>query len=259
MMNIPKDVQVVIDNKLTEIEQQENIRILYSCESGSRAWGFPSPDSDYDVRFIYMRGLDNYLSLMPKKDQLTYPINDELDFVGWDVVKLLKLMTKSNTTPFEWLQSPVIYREDEAIKKQLWDLCQGYFGQRGNTFHYVGIAESAMSTMKNEQIGIKKLFYVLRPLLAATWCIEKNSIAPMNIYPMLELLPEDLRDEVVALIKLKETVHEGYLITIEPKLKNWIMTTFDECRDKARLLEKSSLSIEKADDYFKSLITGYRY
>jgi len=152
------------------------------------------------------------------------------------------------------LQSPVIYRENEIIRNELWDLCQSYFSQRGNTFHYIGIAESAINTMKDEQIGIKKLFYVLRPLLAATWCVEKNSIAPMNIYPMLELLPEDLRDEVVALIELKETVNEGYLITIEPKLKNWIMTTFDECREKARLLEKSSFSIEKADEYFKSLI-----
>lgn len=255
MMNIPKDVQVVIDNKLTEIEQQENIKILYSCESGSRAWGFPSPDSDYDVRFIYMRGIDSYLSLMPTKDQLTYPINDELDFVGWDVVKLLKLMTKSNTTPFEWLQSPVIYRENVMIKNELWDLCQNYFDQRGNAFHYIGIAESAINTMKNEQIGIKKLFYVLRPLLAATWCIQKNSIAPMDIYPMLELLPEGLKDEVITLIKLKETVNEGYLITIESNLKNWIMTAFEECREKARLLGKSTFSIEKADEFFKFLIT----
>src|SRR3954464_6280309 len=96
-----------IEEALGAIERECGVRMLYACESGSRAWGFPSPDSDYDVRFFYLRPLSFYLSVAERKDQLDFPINDELDIKGWDIRKALQLVCKSNTTPFEWLQSPI--------------------------------------------------------------------------------------------------------------------------------------------------------
>ena len=147
-------MEATIQQKLTDIEQTYKVRILYSCESGSRAWGFPSFDNDY-------------LTIQPKKDHLSFPINDELDVYGWDILKVLQLVVKSNTTPFEWLQSPVIYRENKKIKEELWQLCQNYFCPKSNIHHYLGVAHGAMETMQEEEIKIKKLFYVLRPLLAA--------------------------------------------------------------------------------------------
>lgn len=174
-------MKTTIINRLAAIERSNDIKILFACESGSRGWEFPSPDSDFDVRFIYVRPINHYLAISEKDDQLGFPINDELDIYGWDIKKVLKLIRKSNTTPFEWLQSPIIYREQDDFKNKLWTLCQSYFYRKTNVNHYLGIARGAIDTVINgDEIKIKKLFYVLRPLLSAKWCLEKNTIAPMT-------------------------------------------------------------------------------
>ena len=179
----------IILRKLGEITAEHQIRILFANESGSRAWGFPSPDSDYDVRVIYLRPRDFYLSVAERRDQLSFPINDELDIYGWDIRKVLQLILKSNTTPFEWLQSPILYQDVPGFREDLWDLCGQYFSRRSNAHHYLGIARGAMEGFSAEgEIKIKKLFYVLRPLLSAKWCLERSGIAPMTIDPLMELL-----------------------------------------------------------------------
>lgn len=247
-------MKTIIQQKLTEIEKEHRIKILYSCESGSRAWGFPSPDSDYDVRFIYARSLNDYLTIYPPKGHLSFPINDELDIYGWDISKVLQLITKSNTTPFEWLQSPVIYRENEIVREELWELCQNYFCSRSNIHHYLGISRGAMQTMLGEEIKIKKLFYILRPILAALWCSEQNSIAPMSIFPLMDLLPKHLREKVLSLIELKSTTNEGFLIKIDQDIRTWIDQTFEYCMKTSQLLEKKSFDIKIADNYFRKVI-----
>lgn len=247
-------MKTTIQQKLTEIEKTYGIKILYSCESGSRAWGFPSPDSDYDVRFIYSRPIEEYLTIQPKKDHLSFPINDELDIYGWDISKVLQLITKSNTTPFEWLQSPVIYKEVATFKGELWTLCQSYFCPRSNTHHYLGIACGAMGTIQGEDIKIKKLFYVLRPILAALWCLEKNTIAPMSIYPLMDLLTDDLRKKVLSLIELKSTVNESYLMEIDQDIKTWIDRTSDYCMEASQRMERKAFEIKEADTFFRKVI-----
>lgn len=247
-------MKTTIQQKLTEIEKAYGIKILYSCESGSRAWGFPSPDSDYDVRFIYTRSLDDYLTIYPKKDHLSFPINDELDIYGWDISKVLQLTTKSNTTPFEWLQSPMVYKEDVIFKNELWMLCQSYFCPRSNIHHYLGIARGAMETAQREDIKIKKLFYVLRPILAALWCVEKNTIAPMSIFPLMDLLTDDLLKKILSLIELKSTANESYLIEIDQDIKTWINETFDYCMKASLQLTKRDFEPKIADEFFRKTI-----
>lgn len=244
----------IVEKKLQQIEKAYGIKILYSCESGSRAWGFPSPDSDYDVRFIYSRPIEKYLTIKPKKGHLSFPINDELDIYGWDISKVLQLITKSNTTPFEWLQSPVIYKEDTIFKDDLWMLCQNYFCPRSNIHHYLGIARGAMETTDGKDIKIKKLFYVLRPILAALWCVEKNTIAPMSIFPLMDLLTDDLRKKVLSLIELKSTANESYLIEIDQYIKTWIDRTFDYCMEASLQLTKKDFDPKIADEFFRKTI-----
>lgn len=247
-------MKTIIETKLAEIEKTHGIKILYSCESGSRAWGFPSPDSDYDVRFIYLCTLKDYLTIQPKKDHLSFPINDELDICGWDISKVLRLITKSNTTPFEWLQSPVIYKENQAHKEKLWQLSQSYFCPRSNIHHYLGVARGAMETIQNEYIKIKKLFYVLRPLLAARWCVERTSIVPMNILPLMNLLSGNLQEKILSLISLKATATEGHLIKIDTDLKQWISQTFEYCLKASQQMERKTFEIEKAEQLFREII-----
>lgn len=244
----------IIQQKLSEIEKIHDIQILYSCESGSRAWGFPSPDSDYDVRFIYIRPIEKYLTVQRPKDHLSFAITDELDIYGWDISKVLHLLTKSNTTPFEWLQSPILYRENEALRNELWQLCQNYFCARSNMHHYLGIARSAMDTMQGREIKIKKLFYVLRPMLSALWNADRNAIAPMNIEPLMELLTDDIRNKVLSLIELKSTVGEGYQIEIDSSIKEWIDHTFDYCMQASAQMERKTFDSEIADHFFRKMI-----
>jgi len=243
-----------IKQQLRDIEQQYQIKILYACESGSRAWGFPSPNSDYDVRFIYVHPRDKYLSIDEPATQLTFPINDELDFHGWDLKKTLQLIRKSNTTPFEWLQSPIIYQQNDVISASLWALCQHYFNARGNIYHYLGIAKSALQTGDGQQIGIKKLFYVLRPLLCAKWCLEKQQIAPMAIEPLMALLPTELKDNINTLIEYKAGVEESYPITIEPMILNFIDHTASDINAKVQQIKEIRFDSQRLDAFFINLL-----
>ncbi len=241
--------------KLKKIETKFDVKILYAAESGSRGWGFPSPDSDYDVRFIYIRPIEYYLSINEPADMLAVPISDELDILGWDLRKVLKLMRKSNTTPFEWLQSPIIYQEIEGFKADLWSLCPQYFGAKSNVNHYLGIAKSSMETMENEHdIKIKKLFYVLRPLLCAKWIIEKNEIAPMNIEPLLTLLPSEILEKVLNLLKIKENAKEGQLINFDLDLKTYLEKEMILCQERIINFEKNSFDIDALDHFFLKTI-----
>jgi predicted nucleotidyltransferase len=247
-------MEKTIKTKLLDIEKQYGISVLFSCESGSRAWGFPSPDSDYDVRFIYVHSLEHYLSVYKKTDQISFPITDNLDICGWDISKVLQLISKSNTTPFEWLQSPVVYWDNVMFREELWALCQHYFCARQNAHHYMGIAKGAMETMQGEDIKIKKLFYVLRPLLAALWNVDHNSIAPMDIHLLMQLLPNSLHKKVLSLIDLKSGAAEGHLIKMEPDIKQWINDTYSYCEKKSGKLERKDFDKNIVDNFFRKTI-----
>ncbi|HEY2582378.1 MAG TPA: nucleotidyltransferase domain-containing protein, partial [Mucilaginibacter sp.] len=133
--------------KLDELEKDNHIRILYACESGSRAWGFPSPDSDFDVRFIYARTKNDYLGIHETKDVIDLPVNDVLDIGGWDIKKALKLFLKSNGPLYEWLQSPIIYKDDSGFTDELRKLMPRYFSSRACGNHYLSMA---LNTVNND-------------------------------------------------------------------------------------------------------------
>ena len=118
------------------MEQAYNIRILYACESGSRAWGFASTDSDYDVRFIYVKPKLHYLSINDPTDIIELPVNDLLDVGGWELRKSLRLFRKSNATLYEWLQSPVIYGQNNEFISELRIMMPKYFSFRAGVLHY---------------------------------------------------------------------------------------------------------------------------
>ncbi|KAA2244831.1 nucleotidyltransferase domain-containing protein [Chitinophaga agrisoli] len=250
-------MQTIILNKLKQIAAANRIQLLYACESGSRGWGFPSPDSDYDVRFIYIRPLNHYLAVQESQYQLSFPINDELDIYGWDLRKVLQLMRKSNTTPFEWLQSPVIYDQRPGFREDLWALCPHFFSQRSNMHHYLGIAQGAMDTMQGDEIRIKKLFYVLRPLLAAKWCLERNSIAPMEMAPLMVLLPYSLRQQVQELIDFKATAAEGYMIRLAADLRSFIAQEFASISAASASLPRNEFETERLDAFFIKTLQEY--
>lgn len=109
------DMEKEIREKLEEIEEKENVMILLAVESGSRAWGFASPDSDYDVRFIYVRSIEEYLRLDEQKDVIDWQLDDVLDINGWDLKKALVQFRRGNATLFEWSNSPIVYRKTDEL------------------------------------------------------------------------------------------------------------------------------------------------
>ncbi len=163
--------------KLEEVEKENNITILYACESGSRAWGFESPDSDYDIRFIYVNKLDFYLSILPQKDTIEIT-EDPLDFSGWNLKKALFLLRKSNPSIIEWLNSSIVYKKDEEFFEKIKELANLSFNPKAMMYHYLNMAKTNYRTyLKTNQVKIKKYFYVIRPILSLIW-IEKNKTVP---------------------------------------------------------------------------------
>lgn len=213
------DVQYQIDEELKQIEREEQVRILYACESGSRAWGFPSKDSDYDVRFIYIRPADWYLSIFEKRDVIERPISNMLDINGWDLKKALKLFRKSNPPLLEWLQSPIIYKENDAIVEQIRAIASTTFSPRACMYHYLHMAKgNYREYLQGDQVKIKKYFYVLRPILACEWIERYNEMPPME-YRMLvnELIPNGSKLQAVILDLLARKM-AGEEMDYEPRI-----------------------------------------
>jgi len=211
-------------NFINGIAKDKGIEILYACESGSRAWGFPSPDSDYDIRFIYRHPKDWYLTVNEKKDSISVMPNEILDGSGWDIRKVLRLLHGSNLSPFEWLHSPIVYLENEAFKKELHELSLKYFQPKKAIHHYLGIATGMLEKeFKMDEVKIKKYFYVLRPLLAAIYVAKNNRPAPMEFDFLLDNINDDeVLNEIKKLLKEKETAKEGQLVNRSKILDNFV-------------------------------------
>jgi len=250
----------LIQQKISEIEKERNIQILFASESGSRGWGFPSPNSDYDVRFIYLKEKDWYLKVSDKrKDSMEFPINDDLDICGWEIRKSLQLLRKSNASLFEWLQSPIVYFSNEKIKNELWKLCEYYFNPRTMTYHYLSITKTSLANgLVGEQFNIKKYFYVLRPLLAAKWILENNTIPPMEFQPLLTLLHDNnLKKEIDILLKKKAEAMEGEMTPINKVIHNFIHKELERCEELVKTCPNNQTDSTKVDELLRNLFYNY--
>lgn len=220
--------------KLLELEQKENIKILYACESGSRAWGFASPDSDFDVRFIYTRPLGHYLSIIETTDVVGLPVNEVLDIGGWDIKKALKLFLKSNAPLYEWLQSPIVYQQDDNFLEELQDLMPAYFSARSAANHYLSMATNTLQgDLKGEQVKLKRYFYALRPALACLWIVEKHIVPPMEFESLRILITDQAVQKCIDnLLDQKKDADEKALIEPITELNEWLAEALDYCKDR---------------------------
>lgn len=219
----------VIKEKLDEIEQKENIKILHSVESGSRAWGFASPDSDYDVRFIYVRPQNFYLRLDKTRDVIEWQLDETLDINGWDLQKALRLLYSSNPTLFEWNSSPIVYRTTDEWQK-ISAIINDYFVKKSGLYHYLSTAKgNYREYLKTETVKLKKYFYVLRPILACKWITDRGTPPPMLFKTLADsYLEEDLKPVVENLLDLKINSPEVGLIKRVDKLNDYIESNLDE-------------------------------
>ena len=249
----------IIVNKLHEIEKRENVKILFAVEAGSRAWGFASPDSDYDVRFVYVRPLEYYLGLEKKRDVLTYPINDLLDIHGWDLSKALFLLHNANPTLFEWCASAIVYMETpffDVFKK----LALSYFSSQTGVYYYASMAEgNYRQYLKGETVKAKKYFYVLRPVLACRWILEKGTPPPILFTDLVSSqLPSELTDDVNHLLNLKIHAPEIKWIPRIECINHYLDVSIAQIRQKAmQMISAKEKDWDELNRVFISTVKEY--
>lgn len=210
---IPSAVRQEIESRLDTVEAGDGVRLLMAVESGSRAWGFPSPDSDFDVRFLYVRPRDWYLSLVPGRDVIEQPIVDEIDLNGWDVRKALGLLLKSNAVVSEWMESPIRYRPNDPFVTKLAALADDLLNPRAIAHHYARSGKLAAERWLDGDgdVPVKKYFYALRPALAIRAARLNPSVRPpMNLQALVGAsdLPSALAEQIDMLVDAKARTNE---------------------------------------------------
>jgi predicted nucleotidyltransferase len=251
-------MQERIAQKLKEIESKENVRILHAVESGSRAWGFASPDSDYDVRFIYAREANFYLKLEKTRDVIEWELDKTLDINSWDLQKALRLLHKSNPTLIEWNNSPIVYKttkEWQAISSCFPE----YFLSRSGMYHYLHMAEGNYKEyLKHDTVRVKKYLYVLRPILACKWIIKRQSPPPVLFSELVAAEAEpELTAEIGKLLEIKHNIPEaGEMPKIKP-LNEYIEESLPMLNEQVVLLpDLPQKGYEELNQFFIDTIRG---
>jgi len=224
MRNIKKEIL----DKLSAIEQKEEVRVLYAVESGSRAWGVESPDSDYDVRFVYVRCREDYLRLEEQKDVIEWQLDEVLDINGWDLKKTLVQFHKGNATLFEWANSPIVYKTTEEWKA-VYENAKSYFSVKAALYHYYGTANSTFKQyLQEDQVKYKKYVYALRPLLACKFIEKEHAIPPVRFEDLLkQALPAELLAEIERMLEIKACSDEKDLHPKLPVIQAYIEKEID--------------------------------
>ncbi len=249
---------------LRGIEHSHQVRILLACESGSRGWGFSSPDSDYDARFVYVHQPDWYLTVnertgpgQPQRDVIELPIADDLDVSGWDLRKALRLVSKSNPTLLEWLQSPLVYRQDPAATAALLEVAGVFYSPLGTWWHYFNMAKgNYRGYLRGDRIRTKKYLYVLRPVLACKWIEDGRGMPPMAFERLLEaLLPAGpLREAIDALLakkRLAAEIEDGPRV---PAISDFLDTELVRMAASVPRLKPGNGDPRALDELFRQLI-----
>lgn len=258
--NVSPAARERVAERLDAIIRDEGVRILFAIESGSRAWGFPSPDSDYDVRFVYAQSLDWYLSVVPGRDVIERPIADDMDVGGWDVKKALLLMCRSNATPLEWLASPIIYRGEPAAVAALQRFADTIAGRIGLRGHYLSLGrrQFELADRGDGVVKLKRYFYALRPACALAWLRQRPADrAPMSLFDLMDgiELPDGVRPIVDALVEQKRVTAEFGVGPRLPVLDRFIEAEFGAAQ--AMLSERGEVGpppIDLASAVFRDIV-----
>lgn len=248
-----------IHTSLDTIARERDVRVLYACESGSRAWGFPSQDSDYDVRFIYVQRRDWYLAinLEHRRDVIESPITDQLDLQGWDLRKALQLLRKSNPPLLEWLNSPIIYWDAFGVAARLRVVLPAYYSPVACRYHYLHMARGNFRDyLQGEIVWVKKYFYVLRPLLAVRWIEAGQGVVPVEFATLVDTMVPDteVQQAIYALLQRKlageELDREPYI----PILSQFIEQELARIEATTVAPDHSNTDTERLSDLFRETL-----
>ncbi|RAL25732.1 nucleotidyltransferase domain-containing protein [Thermoflavimicrobium daqui] len=228
-------MKIEIMEKLHRLEKELDIKIQYAVESGSRAWGFASKNSDYDVRFIYKRNISAYLSLFPPRDVIELPIEDEWDINGWDIYKVLRLLLKSNPAIMEWLFSPIVYMEENTLVPKLRHWVTKHYSLKRIGYHYFYIARDHYHRFlqNKSDVQLKKYLYTLRPLICLRWLEQNQTPPPTQVKQVLVGIEWDqvYRENYHELVRLKKEAQERSVISSFPQVEAMIISELERAEE----------------------------
>jgi uncharacterized protein len=251
----------LIEQQLQLLPAEREVRILYACESGSRAWGFPSTDSDFDVRFIYCHSREWYLSIDDRKDTIELPVSGELDLGGWELRKALQLFRGSNPVVFEWLQSPIVYQQTDSFAETLRQLMADYANPRKIIHHHLGLIRRMLcETEAKPEISLKKYFYLLRSLFSAVWVRDRQSVPPMEFAMLRNVVVENqkLNELLDNWLTIKRQGDEKTTVARHDMVDSVIRAEAERCEHYAHLLPSQRPKTEPLDRFFRQIIAEQR-
>jgi len=256
---ISAPVRYEIQSRLRRAESEHGVKILLAVESGSRAWGFASPNSDYDARFIYAHPPEWYLSvdLEEKRDVIEYPIVDELDVNGWDLRKALRLFWKSNPGFVEWIQSPIVYETTGSFHQRALHLLPSIYSTEAGIHHYRSMAKTNYrGYLQQELVPLKKYFYVLRPLLAVRWIEKFATPAPIELGRLLEVVEkrEGVLGAIDDLLELKRRSPEMGLSPPVPAIQRFIETELARLEQCSPAKDERTGEVAVLSDLFRAVL-----
>ena len=259
------DTVAQVDVRLAAIRSDFNVRILLAIESGSRAWGFPSPDSDYDCRFIYLRRPEDYAALFSKRDVIETPLEGEMDVNGWDLQKALKLLLKGNAVVIEWLTSPIAYEGNAQFRTDMIQLARQVAERVLVGRHYLHLGERQRNAYfkDGKDIALKKLFYALRPAAALRWLRlhADQAVAPMHFPTLMNEIeaPEAVAEIVSRLIQQKAVTRELGKGALPKAISKFIDAEFAIARkafDKHRV-PANPKAVTLAEEFFRKALERF--
>lgn len=213
-----------IHEHLREIEAQYHVKVLFAVESGSRAWGFASKDSDWDVRFVYVHEPSWYFHIEEQKDTIEHMFPDETDLSGWELKKALRLFKRSNPSFFEWLHSPIVYEKDHVFVDGIKQMESQYFDAERAMFHYNHIYKKHNDRyIKDYGLPLKRFLYYLRGILVCKWLADNGTVPPVRFTELVDATVEDkmIKEKIAYLLELKKQSNKHNLEPVDEELFNW--------------------------------------
>lgn len=232
------------------------MEILHACEAGSRAWGFASPDSDFDIRFLYRRSLDFYLSLQEKADVIDLPLEGLNDLSGWDIRKACMLLRKSNVPLLEWLHSPIVYLKRDHFLDVMKPLSLDFFSPVAGFHHYQSMGKKYSELIEGGSYKLKHLFYALRATFAAQWIIQYQNFPPVNFDRIADGLEpvQEYRKEIEELKALKAEKSESYTHLANLRLTGFVRALLEQNDLYSDQLKPGKGDVKVLDEYFIHLV-----
>jgi len=258
-MTIPDTVRTEIIARMRRASEEHGVRILLAVESGSRAWGFESPNSDYDARFIYAHPREWYLSvgLEEQRDVIEYEIVDDIDLNGWDVRKALRLFWKSNPAFVEWIQSPILYGQHGCFADRVRAILPEIYSCEHGVHHYRSMAKTNYrGYLKADLVPLKKYFYVLRPLLSVRWLERYGHAAPLEFEKLLHLIADEreLVASIQELLARKRHAPELGLAPPVPVINHFVESELERLEGFKPPVHKRGEVLPRLNDVFHAVL-----